>query len=330
MTETSTSVPKTGRRGYPSPYLGQPAAVAVSISAIILSLILSLYLSDEISLAVKDGLGLAVNVIVPSVFPFIILSDLLYSLQATGTSDLAERGFHRLFGIDGSGLYPFMLGALCGFPMGVRATAKLYRDGCISRDEAERLIGFTNNTGPAFLVCGVGLGMRGRISDGILLYFSMLISAIAVGIIFAPRQKNEKNIHNEKRSADIPRFSLVASIKGAGLSTLNICSFIVFFSAVGGGLHKLLGEGPAYILTLPFLEIGGASAALAKSALISADASLILTGFATGFSGLSVHMQAGSFLIGTDISMKKYYPMKLMQGLISACLCAICILLGFV
>ncbi len=323
MTDSRTSIPKSCISGGLKCRFAESVRTAASIAVILLSLLISITLSDEIAEAVKAGLGLAANVIIPSVFPFIILSDLLYSMQARQASRLAERGFRYLFGIVGCGLFPFLLGALCGFPMGVRATAELYRDGRIDKDEAERLIGFTNNTGPAFLVCGVGLGMRGSIRDGIILYLAMLISAVAVGILFARHGQTEKEFYYPRVDVASARFSLVESVKGAGHASLNICSFIVFFSAVNGILYKLMGGGILYLFILPFLEIGGATSALAETQSISNGLSLILSGFATGFSGLSVHMQAKSFLAGTDITMKKYYPMKLLQGAIAACICAI-------
>ena len=293
------------------------------ISAVLLTLAAALIFSDEISSAVRDGLGLATNVIIPSVFPFIILSDLLYSMPQLSSSLRARRIFESVFGINGDGIYPFILGALCGFPMGVKAAAELYRDGRISRGEAERLIGFTNNTGPAFIVCGIGSGMRGSLTDGIMLYAAMLISAIAVGILSGMLSDRDKSISPVRKDSHMPVFRLSESIKNAGYASLNICSFIIFFSALEGLLSKLTGDSGAYLLLLPLFEIGGAASAISKSRLLSRKLSFILTGFAIGFSGASVHMQAKSFLIGTGISMKKYYPMKFIQGMISAGVCAV-------
>ena len=186
-----------------------------------LSFSLSLFFPDEISRAVKRALSLSSNVIIPSVFPFIIISDYLYSYTDFGSFKIMGRLFERIFKINKSGLYAFTLGLICGFPLGVRCASELYENCEISKDEYERLIGFSNNTGPAFLICGIGLGLRGSVRDGIILYFSMLLSAITVGALFSIGKKCEC-IKETKR--DKKPFYITESIKNAGLGTLNICS----------------------------------------------------------------------------------------------------------
>ena len=119
----------------------------VTIFSCVFVFVASLLLSDKIGHSVRSGLTLCANVIIPSVFPFIVLSDFLYSnadfslLNRTGTL------FERIFKTNRVGLYPFILGILCGFPLGVKSARELYSDGRITKNEAERLIGFCNNTG---------------------------------------------------------------------------------------------------------------------------------------------------------------------------------------
>ena len=285
---------------------------------IFIAFALSIFLSDEISYSVKGALSLCVNVIIPSVFPFMVISDFLYrALDFTSLNCIGSL-FERVFKIRRSGIYAFFLGILCGFPLGVKCTADLYSSGKITRNEAERLIGFSNNTGPAFLVCGIGLGLRGSITEGIILYAVMVTSAVICGFLFSYRAKTEKL--NEPKTDIYYRFSITESIRQAGLNTLNICSYLTFFSCVSGLLYKILGECRLYIAIIPFLEIGSAASILSKTPLLSSMESLALSAFAVGFSGFSVHLQALSFLSGTDIGTKKYFIMKLLQGLISVLL----------
>jgi hypothetical protein len=212
-------------------------------------------------------------------------------------------------------MYAFFLGILCGFPLGVKCAADLYSSGKITREEAERLIGFSNNTGPAFLVCGVGLGLRGSITEGIILYAVMVISGVVCGFLFSV---GAKAVKNSSMQTDIYyRFSITESIKNAGLNTLNICSYLTFFACICGLLYKFLGESYLYIIVIPFFEIGSATEILSKTALLGCAESLALCSFAIGFSGFSVHLQALSFLSATDIGTKKYFGMKLLQGLVS-------------
>lgn len=284
------------------------------------TVIFNVFLSDKISHSVKVGLSLCANVIIPSVFPFLILSDFLYANLDFSSIKFVGKTFTRLFKIGEAGVYAFILGALCGFPLGVKCAAELYENGRISRDEAERLIGFCNNTGPAFLICGVGLGLRGDIADGILLYFSMIISASLVGIIFSIG-KNSSSSQSENPTKKL--FSITASIKNAGASILNICAYLTFFACALGILRGILGENLLYISLVPFFEVGSAASILSKTHLINRLQSLALTSFAVSFSGLSVHLQALSFIDKTDLSAKKYFAMKTVQGIISAIITAL-------
>lgn len=286
-----------------------------SILLITLTFILTMLFSDKISHSVKSGLSLCANVIIPSVFPFMILSDFLYAYIDFSSLNHIGNLFEKTFKINRIGLYPFLLGMLCGFPLGVKCTAQLYKTGSISKDEAERLIGFSNNTGPAFLVCGIGLGLRASISEGFILYIFMMLSALAVGIIFSFGKKASGNSANEKETTD---FSITDSIKNAGINTLNICSYLTFFACVVGLLRGTIGENTFYLLSIPFLEVGSATSILSKTLLLSNTESLILSAFAVGFSGFSVHLQALSFISNTDISPKRYFIMKFIQGILCA------------
>ena len=197
--------------------------VTVSIAAFLLSLLFS----ERIAHSVRSSLQLCANVIIPSVFPFMILADLLYAYSSFSSLKCIGTLFERLFKINRSGLYPFMLGALCGFPLGVKCASELYRRGELTKDEAERLIGFCNNTGPAFLVSGIGVGLRNNIYEGFLLYFAMIISAVLVGVFFSGSKKSSKraDIYDESHH----HFSFTESVRSAGISTLGVCSYLTFF-----------------------------------------------------------------------------------------------------
>lgn len=284
-----------------------------NISLVLIAFSVSLFFSDEIAHSVKSGLSLCANVIIPSVFPFIVISDFLYSTMDFSSLKFIDGVFRRVFKISAEGLYAFVLGILCGFPLGVKCVRDLYLSGNITKDESERLIGFCNNTGPAFLVCGIGLGLRGNITEGIILYVAMVISAIICGIVLSIGAKSETGTESIRQA---PPFSFTLSIKNAGINTLNICSYLTFFACACGILRKLLGECYLYIGILPFLEIGSSTSILSKTSLLNKFQSLALSGFAVGFSGLSVHLQALSFLIDTDISAKRYFISKLLQGIL--------------
>ncbi len=263
-------------------------------------------------LGIERGIRLCVTTIIPSVFPFMILSSMMIGYSVFDRMSFLSRTFEKLFHINKNGLTAFLCGSLCGFPLGAKCAAEAYERGVISKDECERLIGFSSNASPAFLICGVG-AMRGSIAEGVLLYAAMLFSAVIVGIIFGIK----KEAHPRPIVHKTEDFSFTDTVERAGINTLYVCSYLLLFSALIGILQAFIFKNAVIsAIFLPFLEIGSATAFLSQTKL-SPIFSLALTAFAASFGGLSVHLQSAGLLRGTEISMKPYYVSKLLQGAIS-------------
>ncbi|MBQ5634313.1 MAG: hypothetical protein IIV11_05455, partial [Clostridia bacterium] len=149
----------------------------------ILALLLTFGFADTAIGAMSEGMKLCVSVVVPSLFPFMVFSDILVS---SGGARLIAMPFSRLagklFGLSREGSVPLVLGILCGFPMGTRAALSLYSEGKISRGETEHLLCFCNGPSAAFLINAVGLSLFGSRDFGILLYCSQMLSSLVVGL----------------------------------------------------------------------------------------------------------------------------------------------------
>ena len=90
----------------------------------------------------KDGLTLCFNVIVPSLFPFFVLSSLVVDLGLAAYLGRAMEGLMRpLFRVSGSCAAAVALGFIGGYPVGARTALQLYQQGLCSKPEAERQIG---------------------------------------------------------------------------------------------------------------------------------------------------------------------------------------------
>ncbi len=247
--------------------------------------------------------------VLPSLFPFFILSDMFLSLGM----DFGTALFERVFKINKKGANALVIGLLCGFPIGAKVALDLLRQGHINKDECQRLIGFTNNTGPAFAVCVLGLGMRGSLFDGILIYLIEIISAVAVGAVFGIGKRASKD-----KAVPLKRikFSLISSTKEAVNKSLNIAGFIALFACVSS-LIKLIPFETVRYMVLCLGEVFSALEYLSKSNL-NYPVSLALSAFALCFSSISVHLQTVSLTKENEISLKGYLYMKFLQGLIAA------------
>ena len=282
----------------------------ISIIALLLLLSLSTLLSDEIALYTKRGLEICFYSVVGAVFPFMILTDAFVAFSDFSSSKRIKAIFERLFSINGCGICAFIAGIFCGFPMGIKVARDLYLSGRISKEECERLIGFSTAPSPAFLISAVGLGMRGSAKDGAILYISTILSLVLVGIIFGIGKKHD----TKSEAARQTDFNIVKSLSNAASGTLFICSVITFFSVVIGLFEELFSKD-ALLILVPFMEISTASAFLAEF-----DGAFIfsLCAFACSFSGISVILQGKHLLFGTGISINRYIKMKLLSGVIAA------------
>ena len=122
------------------------------------TLSLMLYPQDSMS-AAREGLKLCYNVIIPSLFPFFVLSALVVDLGVAGYIGRALEGLMRpLFNVPGACASAFVLGFVGGYPVGARTALSLYQKGMCTKTEAERLLSFCNNSGPAFILGVVGAG----------------------------------------------------------------------------------------------------------------------------------------------------------------------------
>ncbi|HOQ08473.1 MAG TPA: nucleoside recognition domain-containing protein, partial [Clostridiales bacterium] len=109
--------------------------------------------SDTAAKAALKGLNLWSSAVVPSLLPFFIASELLNSsgfINVAGT--LLEPVMRPLFRLPGCSSLALALGVTSGYPVGARITADLRKSGALTRTEAERLLAFTNNSGPLFII----------------------------------------------------------------------------------------------------------------------------------------------------------------------------------
>ncbi len=120
---------------------------------------------------VRDGLRIAAETALPALFPFFVAGSLMVRTGlSAAVGRVMARPFHYLYGLPGAGASALALGLLGGYPVGVQVTVQMFQAGQLERAEAERLLGFVNCSGPAFLVGMCGAAVCGSVQAGFLLY----------------------------------------------------------------------------------------------------------------------------------------------------------------
>lgn len=278
-----------------------------------------------------DGLELCIRVIVPTLLPFFVLSNLLCSL---GLPEYLGRGAQpmsrALFGVGGAGVSAFILGLTGGYPLGASAVADLYRSGSVSRTEAQKLLCFCNNSGPAFIIGMAGVGIFDSAAIGLMLYIIHILAAIIVGMILCHSDESSRSAQVSVAAMSFAP-AMTSAMRRAVMSTGMISGYIIFFSMLSSVLQEMglftllcaalveqfglsIGQGGSLILGV--LELGSGIAAL--SGLIPSPQNLALAAFILGWGGISVQFQTASVLSDTELSAGGGVLGKLLHALISA------------
>ena len=293
-------------------FVNRAKGTVYSLVALFLVLFFGLGLSEETSEYVTEGMRLAVECVIPSSFTFMIISDLYLFIGRPENLGLIKVTFGSLLGIPSSCISAFICGNLGGFPIGAKMISDIYSLGGVSKDDAERLIPLCNNPSCAFVVGGVGLGIYRDLRVGFLLLVSLWISTALCGII-TRRNANKFEFTEYKNRQN---YNFVSSVKSAGLSCVSLISFITVFSVIGGIIKKRVKFAPISYLISSFLEVTNAVKGFSSIYPISPLLALSLSAFSLGFGGISVAMQSSIFTSGCGIGMRKYYLIKLLEGVL--------------
>ena len=300
------------------------------------SLILLLRHSDTAVLHMNRGLRLCAGTVIPSLFPFMVLSDLIVS-GGCGLllGRLCEPSMRHLFGISGAGASALILGLICGFPTGTKTAVALCRHGQISPAELSRLICFCNIPSAAFLINVVGVSLFENRRFGILLYVICLIAALCSAWLLQRIRPLETHPHFSPSTDEKIQVKMFThAVTSAAGAMLYVCAYVVFFTAVIGTLGELLKPfSPTQAFTAALFGIFELSGGVMEaSAIEDGTVAGCLTAFLCGWSGISVHLQILSLcdeLPAADAPhIRPYLLCKLFQGLLCALLCG-CVLYFF-
>ena len=184
---------------------------------------------DLISQNVKNAFEMCINSVIPSLFPFFIISDILQKNMANHTKGIFSILYEKIFKFDKSTMPVFIAGLISGYPVGAYMVHNLYEKKLISKSDANDLICFTNNSGPLFIICTVGIAVYKNINIGLMLYIIHITSAIITGLTvsFKRTKTNYNSTYFIYETNDI---SIL--IEKAFFKCIKICGFIIFFSII--------------------------------------------------------------------------------------------------
>ena len=298
--------------------------------------------------AAKNGLVLWANNVVPSLLPFFIATELLgYTNVVNKLGKLLNPIMRPIFNVPGVGSYALLMGIISGYPTGAKIVCNLKEQGLLTDVESERLLAFTNNSGPLFILGTVGVSLFGNTLIGFLLLLTHILACISVGILFRFWKKNKNpnfsnlkiNINNNKQ---LVNFSNLGEILGKSITSsistiVMIGGFVVLFSVVlsilkNSNIIELLAHIIFPIFKLfgiqdfnfctsfisGILELTNGVMSISTIPCKNISINIILTSFLLGFAGISILLQVYSIIAKSDISIKPYIVGKILHGLFAA------------
>lgn len=301
---------------------------------LILFIIFLIMFSKTNILAVQNAISLFFEKVFPSLFPFFIAADLLSHTNIINIlNTILSPIMKPLFNVSGKGAFPFIMGIISGYPTGAKIVSDFRKNNICTKVECERLLAYTNNSGPLFIIGTVGSSLFLSTEIGILLLITHIFGTLTVGIIFRFYKNNYYRNENIVDDLDIDNFSsiLTESIFNSFKTTGMIFGFIIMFSIINNILltSGILKVFPSAIIgsILSTCEITNGINYISMIKSSNLTIQLILTSFFLGFGGISVLMQVYSIISKTDLSIKPYILGKLLHGLTSAIYTLIIILL---
>ena len=236
----------------------------------------------QVRRGVSDALALCAGMVVPSLFPMLILTAFLSRIGIPRKAEkLLFRPVGRLTGLSSDAAPAVFFGLTGGYPVGVKTAAAAYSENRLAPSHAKRAALFCVHPGAAFSVLTVGKGFGGSVVTGLLLYFSVLLADLILGYLLRLFSPLPAETETAKREREPPGDALVGAVTQAVGNMLSVCAWIVAFSGFTALIRaRFLTEK---LRLIPEVTQGVKTAMEARR---PADGA-----FALGFGGLSVFFQ---------------------------------------
>ena len=243
----------------------------------------------------RKGMDLCIRTVIPSLFPFFVLSAILTnSLQNL----ISHRSLviSRFLGISPAAASVLLPAFLGGYPVGAKCIGDLYRSNQISRAEAERLLAFCSNAGPSFLF-GMVSGFFPERKMIWLLWFIHILSALLTAAVIPADAQTGKSPFPKETS--VQQTLVWSAAKAMGL----VCCWVILFRMVITFLNAwLFWLFPVWlkVLLTGMLELANGCCDLL---LISeGNLRLILCSCMLAFGGICVLFQTAEVTHGLNLS----------------------------
>lgn len=330
------------------------AAVTILAFAIVL-------LPQQVFQAALRGLKAWWEIVVPALLPFFIISQLFMGLGVVHfLGVLLEPIMRPLFNVPGNGAFIMAMGYTSGAPISAMLTAQLRQQGLITRVEGERLICFTNNASPLFMLGAVAVGMLQEPSLGPILAGAHYSANFFLGILFRfygyrrqasppasynlfvlPRRAWQAMLQAQQKDGR-PLGQLIGdAVTRSFMTLITIGGFIILFSVIIqvatilgllAPISRLffflfhpfdLSQDTCRALAAGLFEMTMGTK-LATEAAVPLTEQLTAVSIIMGWAGLSIGGQVAAMISHTDLRLGPFLIARFLHGCLAALLVRFC------
>lgn len=277
--------------------------------------------------------------VLPTLFPFFILSDLFVNYGIIDLISELFKNFMRIFNLSGVCSYPFIGSIISGIPSGARYTKQLLDNDLITIDEANHLITFTHFSNPLFIIGTIGEVLLSDKRLGLIILLAHFLGNIIIAFIFRKDNYIEKDnvsikkaflAMHKKRISN--KYNFISILSNSIYNCIDILflllGIIIIFLLLSNIISKFIINDTFLLLIKGIIEMtqGVKFVAISNISLII---KVILITFFISFGGLSVHLQTASIINDSKIKYKNYLIARIIHSMISVILVYILFMLFF-
>lgn len=277
---------------------------------------------------VSRGLSVCSSVIIPTLYPFMILAGILTDsplcTRPNAVIGAMTQWLFRLPACCGTAIFLSLIG---GYPAGALAIGRLHNSGRITAEQARRMTLFCVNGGPGFIISTVGAGLIGSPRAGWLLFTAHAATSLGIGAVLGRISNPHAISTQEIPPKSSPPRAFAQTVQDTCTALLTMCGFVVLAAA---GLSVWEASGLPHTLQL----VSGIPAATWSTAVavltevscgcIALTGGRALTPFwlclCLGWGGLSVQGQLAVALKGKrdgKLLTRAFWIGRLVHGCIS-------------
>ncbi|EOS79860.1 sporulation integral membrane protein YlbJ [Dorea sp. 5-2] len=297
----------------------------LSITFMICLFVCMLLFPQTVFQGASSGLLLWFNTVLPTLLPFIILSNLLIR---TGAIDVISRIISpvlcRLFCVSPFGAFAVLTGFLCGCPMGGKVAADLLRERRISEKEGRYLLSFCNNTSPMFIISYIIWQNLNCTAMTLPLLFLTLSAPVLLSFLFRRIYRIPPDICRRVRqesAAPAPVLTALDPCIMDGFETITrIGGYIILFSICTSLIGQIPCQNALFTsVLLPSLELTTGVTMLCQSELAQ-NARIIYALSLAAFGGWCAAAQTRSMVQDAGFPILPYIIEKLATAMVTSLL----------